>query len=230
MDATGDGSGAAPIGYAGPVPAGPAEVPNAPPGRVDWAVIAVRLAAIWCLANGLPLVLGLPLLFAGDDALPWSYRLSTLAPSGLSLGFGIVLWASAHALARRMLADVPPAAAASPSEPPHSRMSVADVQAVCFSVVGVVLAALAVRHLPLVFPALNDSNGAYERTGVDRGYMFRFLAEAATGAGLFFGARGLSNLWLRVRSGPDGGAGTGNEVRAVDDPSGQPGTPGPTRP
>ena len=200
------------IGYAGPTPPGPPpEVPNAPAGRIDWAVIAVRLAAVWCFYSAVPLLYSLPLLFAGSDGFPWSYRLSVFVPHVVSLGLGIALWAAARGLARWMLADVPPVGGpAGPAVPPAQQVSAADAQAVCFSVAGAIFAVYALRYLPYAFfPA--DEFGTIQ-PGVNRGYLIQFVVEAAAGAGLFFGARGLSNLWHRVRAGPDahGNAGVGS--------------------
>src|SRR6478672_7219057 len=58
-------------------------VSNAPAGRLDWAVIGVRLTALWCLFSAIPGIFLLPIVFTesrGIRSVPLTYRMVTVLP------------------------------------------------------------------------------------------------------------------------------------------------------
>jgi hypothetical protein len=178
--------------------AAPVVVSNAPAGRLDWAVICIRLGALWCFFSTIPAVFAIPLLFDDSRVFSWSDRAITLAPYAIFAFMGIMLWTMALSLSRRMLADVP-AVGSSPPETPATASSRSEAQAIAFSVVGVVFTVLALRRLPEAFQALSRRS-QYDGTSsgsVDRVILINFALELACGLLLFFGSRGLANLWRR---------------------------------
>jgi hypothetical protein len=181
-------------------------VSNAPPGRLDWAVIGVRLTALWCLFSAIPGIFLLPVVFSesrGVRSVPFTYRMATVLPYLAYAIVGIILWLIATSLGRRMLVDVPSMEPAD-GETSSSGSKASDAQALAFSVAGVVFAALALRHLPSAFEALSNrsqyGDEDFAATRADRFILIQIVVELAIGIGLFLGARGLANVWRRLVS------------------------------
>ena len=185
------------LDYAGPLPLASA-VSNALAGRLDWAAILVRLGALWCLltsTSGLFYILEV----TDDRDRSLQYWLASVGPYAIYALVGIVLWATAAQIARRMLADVPPLEPAQP-DVASSGPSRSEAQAVAFSVLGVVFVVLALQHLPEVFESLSGeapTNDSYTST-VNRHAKVQFAIEFGAGLLLFLGSRGLANIWQRL--------------------------------
>jgi hypothetical protein len=191
------GSSDATLDYSSPGPAH-ASVANAPAGRLDWAVIAIRMLALYCwVLSVVPALMMIPVLVEENRFLSVGDRLRAFAPYAIYIGTGIVLWAMARVLARWMVSDVPPVGMAH-----RSRVSVAQAHAMAFSIVGAVLVVYSLRNLGSAI----GLSSLVRRTGSDSGddssysahYFIQFAIEAGAGVALFLGARGLANLWHRL--------------------------------
>ncbi len=153
------------------------------------AELALGVAGVWLIVSRMP-DLGLSLVFSPgqpDGSLSWI----AIVAVGLVILCGLGLVLLRHRIAAWLV----------PMPQPDIRSSVAGVQAVAFSVVGVFLLAEGLAgflaHLAmLVSDALGSS---VERFAVP-------LAQVAVGLALFLGARRLAVIWQSLcTAGPPGG-------------------------
>jgi len=166
-------------------------------GRSDAGALALRLMGIVVWIWALDLVPGvLDELRRGDwenPALYTGYVTAWLALAAL----GTLLLVSARGISRSLL-RVPP------TDTEDARM--ASMQAIAFSIVGLWIFAAA---LPVLVIHVAAASSAYVeglqglRSAFDRPHWpneaWVALVQVVLGAGLFFGSRGLSSLWFRVR-------------------------------
>jgi hypothetical protein len=190
--------------------------------RRDVASLALKLVGIYSLLQGMSLVSYMPGLLMHYRA----YRAASIAmemlllglgPYALSLGVGIFLLLFADRLAPRLLPEPAPGQADSPP-PALVRTSGPELQAVAFSVVGLLLIVWSARSLALA--AWNFYAGsrviveALERPGWGR-YALEAAVECGLGVWLFFGSKRLAGFWQRLRGqgGPSaaGDAGAGRD-------------------
>lgn len=159
--------------------------------------LALRLMGIVVLIWTLDLVPGvLSELRHGDREPPALYTGHVAAWLTLA-ALGTLLIVSARALSRTLLRVRPP-------DTTDARM--ARMQAIAFSIVGLWIFAAA---LPVLVIHIAAASSAYVerlqglRSAFDRPHWpteaWMALVQVLLGAGLFFGSRGLSSLWFRVR-------------------------------
>src|SRR5438046_104993 len=55
-------------------------ISNAPPGRLDWAVIGVRLVALWCFFAAIPGFFLLAVIFTDSREMTLTYRMLMILP------------------------------------------------------------------------------------------------------------------------------------------------------
>ena len=181
--------------------------------RRDVAALALRLVGVYALLQGMYLLTYLPGLLMNYRA----YRASSVAremllfglgPYALSLGVGAFLLLFADRLAPRLLLG--PAPGQPDGAPPALvRTSGPELQAIAFSVVGLLLVVWSAKSLAFVAWSIYAShrhNDAFERDGWGR-YALEFVAECGLGVWLFFGSKRLAAFWQRLR-------GTGPAARA----------------
>lgn len=177
------------------------------------AVLACKVLAIYTVLQGINLLCVAPVqigsVFEGPGAGPGRLlgALSTLAVIVMLAGLAAVLWVGAGRIARVMVPD---------AEAPDvgARLAAEEIQAIGFSIIGLLVLIRAVPHAAGVFfnywflergALANQSMSAH--TKVQLGIA---AIELVLGACLLFGARGLPGVLKTVRQagvrGPDGGA------------------------
>lgn len=172
---------------------------QAPITRGDVAVLTLRLLGVFAMIQGSAFLGMLGTIFSsfGSGVGGLGSALAMAAPYGIYLGLGIVLVATAGWIGPKLLPD------ARRSDDAAGRASARDIQAVAFSVVGVTVAAWSVGDLGsamwfLFFRSArpNDDHTAWELASPQ---LARFAFQVGVGVVLFLGAKGLTNLWHRVR-------------------------------
>lgn len=176
------------------------------------ALLACRVFAIYVVLQGIILFCTVlvqigPVLQNPGEAGRWLGALSTLAVIVLLAGLAVMLWIGAGRIARVMVPgdDAPDAGAGPAAE---------EIQAVGFSIVGLLVLIRAVPHAAGVFfnywfleRGALASQSISGHTKVQLGIA---AIELVLGACLLFGARGLTGVLKTVRQaglrGPDGGA------------------------
>jgi hypothetical protein len=157
--------------------------------RLDLAIVALRLMAIYLLIRGLEYI---PLLsiFLMTGASPQAYEaVFLLMPGGIYIASGTLLMIFAPLGGRLLL----PRARSTQNRPTGS-----DLQAIAFSVVGVVLVTRAVGGITLIYVGGQGARQIYGTEG-----WFAYLGPAiqlAIGIALFLGGRGLSRFWQKLRA------------------------------
>ncbi|QOV90440.1 hypothetical protein [Humisphaera borealis] len=171
---------------------------QAPVGRLDVAVIGMRLLATYFVATSAPALVTYPFLALSIKNISIQYELVRLAPSLAGLAIGMALWFIARPAARWMLRDVSGLVGA-----PRARLSAAHAQSLAFSVLGLALGAYACRHVatigiavtaPGIDGMVQDKSALLRESGID------LFVEGAVASGIFFGARGIAYLWHRARA------------------------------
>jgi hypothetical protein len=176
--------------------------------RRDVAALALKLVGIYALLHGMYLVIYLPGLLMNYRA----YRTASIGmealllgigPYALSLGIGVLLLLFADRLAPRLLPDPRAEQAEAQGQPPALvRTSGPELQAIAFSVVGVLLVVWSAKSLALAAWALyaqgETGSATFEQNGWGQ-YATQFLVECGLGVWLFFGSRQLAAFWQRLR-------------------------------
>jgi len=153
--------------------------------------LAFKLAGVYAIIKAAPVIgyavqlTASMLKYAGEDgglsAAEAAVRIGTSAlPCVLLLGLGAALIVSSRRLASLMFGD---------DEAAFRSISGRDAQAIAFSVVGLVL----------TMRALNPEYRAPIQ-GTLWTNLVRMVLQLGVGIALFFGARGLSNLWHGLRT------------------------------
>jgi len=172
--------------------------------KFDVGALAFKLAGIYVLAQALPMlqVSGLLLTESAKNTISgtdynWGILVTVeLAPFFLLLCMGYLLIRHSATLARRAFAD--PDAAAS------ADVKAADLQAVAFAAIGIALIASALqRFTRFAFWAAarsDDVRGIVASLGDSGPELAERSAQLLIGLGLFYGQRGASDLWRKVRT------------------------------
>lgn len=174
---------------------------QAPAGRLDLVVIGLRLIAVYFLADGVLLLVTLPILWLMNAPFPggpFSQFLYALTPSATKFAVAVAIWMVAKPIGRWALRDVPALVGG-----PRARYSAAQLQALLFSVLGLYLAAYACRHLAtltMLLASRAENSIVYDTRDEFRETGITMVVELAVAAVIFFGARGLSKLWHNARS------------------------------
>ena len=171
--------------------------------RLDVAALALRVVAIYALLQGMYLLVYLPGLLMNYRAyrsasIGTEVLLLGLGPYALSLGVGVMLLLFADRLAPRLLPE--PAAGQEDGAPPALvRTSGPELQAVAFSVVGLLLALWSAKSLALAawhFSRKQDAVDALDAWGTQA---LEFAVECGLGLWVFFGSKRLALFWQRLR-------------------------------
>jgi hypothetical protein len=157
--------------------------------RHDLATVALRLVAIYLLVQGLELVPMLAMFLYTGMSFPAPGSFYLIISGGIYIGGGVLLMVFAPLGGRLLLP---------PGKSIESRPTGSDLQAVAFSVVGVVLAARAVGGITIVYVG---GQGAWQIYGKE-GWLAYLgpMVQLALGIALFLGARSLSAFWHKLRS------------------------------
>lgn len=119
-------------------------------------------------------------------------------PNAAQLIIGIVIWLLSKPFGRWALRDVPMAPGLR-----RSHVSTAQLQSQAFAVLGLLLVAFSLRHLPriltCVIPTAFDGI-YYDNSLVLRETAIELAVESVFGIAVFFGAAGLTRMWQRVRT------------------------------
>jgi hypothetical protein len=167
--------------------------------RGDIAVLALRLLGVFAMIQGSAFLGMLGPVFSsfGSGVGGLGTSLALAAPYGIYLGLGILLVATAGWVGPKLLPN------AQRSDDSAGRASARDLQAVAFSVVGITIVGWSMGQFGsalwyLVFRSTrpNDDKTAWDLASP---FLVRFAIEAGIGVVLFTGAKGLVNLWHRVR-------------------------------
>jgi hypothetical protein len=160
--------------------------------RLDLAIVALRLVAIYLLIRGLEYIPILSMfLMTGGPQIYEAFFL--LMPGGIYIACGTLVMIFAPLGGRWLLPRVRSA---------QNRSTRGDLQAIAFSVVGVVLAARALEAITTIYVGGLSARQIYGTQGW-LAYLDPLL-QLAIGIALFFGAPGLSRFWCKLRSTSDG--------------------------
>ena len=209
-----------------PPPAATPSSPETGERLASWgaaAVVAVKVAGLYCLLQALPIVYLLPAYVIAMSNVgglaPADFTVGLLIPVVyLIAGFLLVMkanWVTTEVLGFADPHDVPP-------PPPPGEPWTAGAQAIAFSVLGVWLAVTGVGELlGAAVEGLRDVRvyGEDVTRGasiVDWRVAIAAGVKIAAGFGLFFGGKRLAEFWRRARTGP------------ADVPEGPPPAPGAT--
>jgi hypothetical protein len=188
--------------------------------RRDVAALSLRLVGLYALLQGMYLFTYLPALLVNYR----SYRASSLGmdallfwmgPYVLSLGAGLLLLLFADRLAPRVL---PAPAAGDGGAAPAAlvRTSGPELQAIAFSVVGLLLVVWSAKSLALLAWALYRAEPGVSFPNAEWGkHAMEFVVECGLGVWLFFGSKQLARFWQRLR-GPAGASPAEPPPRASD--------------
>jgi hypothetical protein len=157
--------------------------------RQDLTTVALRLVAIYLLIRGMEYVPLLGVLLMTGRTVGSYESFFMFMPSGLYLIGGILLMVFAPLAGRLLLPR---------GRPINSHPTGSDLQAIAFSVVGVLLAARAMGDLITLYAGGLHARQIYGGEG-----WLPYLApgiQLAIGIALFLGARGLSRFWQKLRS------------------------------
>jgi len=183
------------------------------------ASLAFTIAGIYALIQAIPMVPSLVSWFgmmrgiaeSTESAKTGQWALVTVAmmlPLAGLLLVGYLFIAHGGKFAARMFPDEDTA--------PGTKASVGGLQAVAFSVVGVLVVAMA---LPRLLNAVGFLANVYARTPPPERIpwtpwtgLLAGVVQLGLGVGLFFGGRGLANYWQRLRTvGHEHGTGSGQD-------------------
>jgi hypothetical protein len=159
----------------------------------DLAVLTLRLAAIYFVFEGLPsiIIIVISLFYGPPTEYQRTQELVTIALPGCYAGLAIFLWLASKPIARKIVTP-------SKRYQPPATLQAHQLQAVAFSVVGVLLMAWG-------FPLL-IANMVTRRSGdpsvLESSWFIHEAVEILLGVVLFFQAKGLAIYWHRLRAHP----------------------------
>jgi len=185
----------------------------------EFASLVLKLLGVYAIIEALPLIqyvsmflgmLGRPNGEWPVGAWPW---MATTTPFLLVGGVGVILIARSDSLAGWLVTD-------DSKMDMRSGLSAQDVQAIAFSVVGVLVLLQAVPRLIHVIAAFSQiASDEKMKSSLLRSAcvsLATLLIQVGLGVALFFGSRGLANIWTRLRvAGHDG-------IGAAEDHAAQP--------
>ena len=172
--------------------------------KSDIGSLSLKLAGIYVLVQALPMlqIFGLLLTESAKGSITEAHLdqgslvAVELTPFVLLLLMGYLLIRYSAFLARRVFAE--------PDALTTTDVKAADLQAVAFAVVGVAMIASALPRLTrfaFYLAARSDSaRSMFALTGDLGPEMAERCAQLVIGLGLFFGQRGPSDLWRKVRT------------------------------
>ena len=164
---------------------------------VGIGTIALQLVGVYCMTLGLPMLTVLATFFgmSGRQYSAWQ-ALFSFVPLGMYIVMGVLLIRFAAPLSMWLFRDT----GAGIMSGAITTESGQYLQAVAFSVVGVVLMINAApRLVSLIWLALMDMGRAMGGGGY--GQLVEPMAQFLLGLGLFLQSKGLSLLWHRIRTG-----------------------------
>ena len=171
--------------------------------NIELGSLSLKLAGIYTLVQALPMLQVFSLLLTEFGRRPvaethpdWGTLVAVeLTPFFLMLLMGYLLIRYSAVLARNVFAD--------PEAPATTLVNVADLRALALSVIGIAMVASALprfTRFAFYLSARSDSvRSMFALTGDMGPELVERCAQLLIGLGLFFGQRGLADLWRKLR-------------------------------